>query len=524
MDDDDDGPPWRFGGIAVAAGDILHADDGTRVLFTDEELQKAAETQAGEPLTKDHPEDDRGRPKYPPDVDETFGKVQKAGWVASAEGVGYEVTTHDELIADGVRAGTYEVSVHPFFDTEPYDGPEADVKAVDIVFGDLSVVSKGDSPSNTARWGPNQALASLTASAGFVDELSAAADAPDDVDDPEGLVEKLARKFGIIDDRGDRRGSVWVSDQTSDGSAIRVNEAQFDDARWMLGAHLEGDEFAEIGPGLGPAIGESDAYDGGQVAMDATIPLDEPLEADTTVYAVLHYASDDGELLDPITAADGGYFYESAFVGVAPEDAEVTASDEAAESAADHDTGSHFQHMDDDKREQYATFLTANAGFTEESVDGMDDDVLKRTYELAAQATDDGGDGGSTSDADDDPDDVTLGDMTPAEAASELGDELREQGFVTEDNADSLLQEAQAQASKAEKVDEIIAKSDDFDDGDRDDLLASADSVIDREHKRIRREQAAGLPGTAGAAGTITASAGSDEDPDAYGTGVEGEE
>ncbi|WP_459191831.1 DUF7282 domain-containing protein [Halosimplex sp. J119] len=521
---DEDEPPYRFSGVAVAAGDILHMDDGTPVLFTEDELKKAAETQAGEPLTKDHPADEDGRPVYPPPTDETVGKVPKAGWLDSQQAVGYEATAHDESIAQGVQAGSYEVSVHPTFELGAKDEKTGAYKAKNITFRDLSIVSKGDSPSNTAEWGPNQALASYTQGTDIGAELTAA-DGIDDVDDPEGLVEKLARKFGIIGDSGDSRGAVWFKDQTSDGTSVRVDEARFADAEWQLAAHLEGDDFPNIGPGLGPAIGSSDVYDGGKVAMDATVPFDDPLDEDTTVYVVLHYAGEGGEVLDPITAADGAYFYDSAFVGVAPDGAEVTAEESTgtettgAESStdADHDGSSN---MDSNTREQYVQFLTANAGFAEESLEAMDDDVLEQTYELAADgAADDADADGGSNDGSDDPDGggQTLGDMT----VDELGDALRDQGFVTQDQAGDLVEEAQAQASKQQKVDEIIAKADDYDKGDREDLLASADALVDREHQRVRGELTAQLPGSAGAGPSLTAGAGSDADADDYGTGVQ---
>ena len=155
-----DGPPWTFSGIAVAAGDVLHMDDGTPVLFRAEELRQAASTQTDEPLTADHPEDAQGRPQYPPETDETIGRVHEAGWIESARGVGYEAVTHDETIARGIQAGSYEVSVHPTFELGGRDEGTGAFVAEDIAFRDLSVVSKGDSPSNTAEWGPNQALAS----------------------------------------------------------------------------------------------------------------------------------------------------------------------------------------------------------------------------------------------------------------------------------------------------------------------------------------------------------------------------
>jgi hypothetical protein len=433
LDDEEDGdnPPWRFGGVAVAAGDILHMDDGTRVLMTAEELQKAAESQSQEPLTTDHPEDDQGRPQYPPPTDETVGKVPKAGWLEDAQGVGYEATTHDKEIADGVRGETYEVSVHPKFKLGEYREDVQAYVAEDIKFLDLSVVSKGDSPSNTADWGPNEALASYTEETDIGAELTASAD-PD----------------GTLDD-----GTEGVISSTVRATLNAIG----------------------VGTGAGEAPDDWSPEDG-----SGYIPTEE-----------------------------GGSGSETA----------------GAESPVDEDDSN--THMKDDTREQYVQFLTANAAFDEESVEAMDDDVLKETYELAAEGAGSEADGGSTDDDDDEPtDDKTLAEMTPAEAASELGDQLKQQGFVTEDNADELLAEAQDKLSKAEKVDEIIASSDEYDEDDREELMASADPLLEKEHERLTGQSGAQLQsGTA----SLSASApefGSDEetgdDPDEYGTGVAG--
>lgn len=507
-DGDEDGPPWHFSGVAVAAGDILHMDDGTPVLFTEEELRAAAETQAGEPLTKDHPRDEDGRPQYPPPTDETVGKVPKAGWLEDVEAVGYQADTHDETIAKGVQAGSYEVSVHPTFELGEKDPETGAFIARNIKFRDLSVVSKGDSPSNTAEWGPNQALASFTQSADIPSEL--AADTDDD--DTRSMVRRLAERFGLIEST-DFRGGVRMRDQTTDGESVDLDDVGFDDAPWLVTLHQPGEEYPNVGEGLSPSIGASDPYDAGDYETDVTIELDEALAEDQTLFALLRYHAD-GEISDPIPTSDGGYYLDSAFIGVAPdgvmdgtEEATASAGNEGAESPVDRDSPL----MDDNTREQYISFLTANAGFDEESVRAMDDSTLEQTHELAAEQ-----DGGSTDDDDDDStDDRTIGDMT----VSELGSALQEEGFVTEDQADDLVAEAQTRQPKAEKVDEIVAKSDEYDEDDRESLMASPDTLIEREFKRVRGELAATLPGNAGQAASLTAGADSDA-VDEYGTGV----
>jgi hypothetical protein len=487
--DDEDGPPYRFSGVAVAAGDVLHMDDGTRVLFAEDELKKAAQTQAGEPLSVDHPEDDQGRPTYPPPTDETVGAVPKAGWLDDQQAVGYEATTHDEEIATGVRAGSYDVSIHPTFGVEPYDGDEAEVKAVDITFRDLSVVSKGDSPSNTAEYGRSQALASYTVETDVGAELTAA-DAAADVDDERGLVKRLAEHFGLLDSN-DRRGGVFLPDQTTDGGSVTIDDASFDDAPWVITLHGAGDEFPDVGEGLGPALGSSQPYDANDYETDVEVPLDEPLAEDQTLFALLRYHAD-GEPSEPIPRSEGGHYLDSAFVAVAPDGV-----------------------MDEDEGD-----LAANASTGDEPAEPGTD---ANTDSDMGDPSDDNGSGGQNT-PDDNGGNKTLGDMTPEEAADELGEELQDRGFVTEDGLEEAVAAAQDRHSKRDKVDEIIAESDDYDEDDREELLGSADSLIEREYKRVRGETAASFPGAAGAASTLTAGAGSGSDDtsaDDYGTGVQ---
>ena len=493
---------YQFHGVAVGEGDILHTPDGEPVYFGRRELEAAADTQEDRPLSIDHPTDENGQSIYPPPAKESPGKVIRAKYVPE-KGLAYEANLHDEDIAQGIKAGNYEVSVHPKFQLGEFDEevqayrPELD----SLKFLDLSIVSEGMSPSNTAEWGPSQEILAWTRDGGLEKELHADYDG----DNPTNLRDKvaeLAREVGLIGDTSDRRGFVSVTDQTSDGESIRVQEATFDDASYVLCAHLEGDEYPEIGPGLGPSIGEDMARDAGEVAVDVSFELDDPLEEDATVYVALHYASEDGEKLDHITTSDGGAFYDSAFVGVAPDNAEVTANSSANDAGGNSGVESN-SNMD---RETYIREITAEADIDEDALEQMDDDSLEATHDSVVDE-DDGADDNHN----------TIGDMT----ADELGETLREQGFVTEDNAADLVASASEQINKREKVEEIVAKSDDYNEDDTQDLLASADPLVDKEYKRVRGENAATLPGNAGGMSHVTASA--DESPEDYGTGVSGD-
>lgn len=403
-DGDDDGPPWRFSGVAVAAGDILHMKDGTPVLFTEENLRAAAETQAGEPLTKDHPEDDQGQPQYPPPTEETIGKVSKAGWLDSVQGVGYEATTHDETIAKGVQAESFDVSVHPTFTLGDQDPETGAYTAETIKFRDLSVVSKGDSPSNSAQWGPNQALASYTQTGDLHRDL-------------------------IASTTGGGSGSPGVIKSTVRGTLEAV--------------------------GITPS----------DLPTDDGPTSDEPAESGTTTSESTPMDNRD----DIIT-----------------------------ELASEHDLSEEW--LEDADDDHLTTLHESLAGDNDTSTD-------TDTQDGGADTTDTPGGSG------------TLADMT----VDDLADGLEKRGFVTEANADEVVAQATEQEAKARKVEEIIANSEDYDEDDREDLLASADSLVDHEHQRITGQAGAHLPAGAGA---LTASApggtGDEDGLEAYGTGVQG--
>lgn len=186
--DADDGP-WTVSGIAVGEGDILHMDDGRGVLFDREVIAESAHTQNGQPLTVDHPTDENGRPEYPPNTEDVVGKITKAGHV-KGKGLAYEATVHDPEVARGIHAGTLEVSVHPQFNLGDTDDETGALTAQNVEFLDLSVVSKGDSPNNTAEWGPSAQLVAWT-NAGDTSEL----DADEPTEDVEPQTESVMASF-----------------------------------------------------------------------------------------------------------------------------------------------------------------------------------------------------------------------------------------------------------------------------------------------------------------------------------------
>ena len=378
-DDTDDEDAWRFGGVAVGEGDILHTDDGTPVVFTEDVLAEAAHTQAGEPLSKNHPEDDQGNPVYPPPVEETAGTVEKAGYVPG-KGLVYEARTHDETIAEGVKAGSFDVSVHPTFDLGEEDPETGAFIPENVEFLDLATVSKGMSASNTAEWGPNQALASWTRDADIAAEIEAHADDPAE-DDREGLIASTVR--ATLQAVGVSRDEVAAEDVPLDQDP--------DDEQ------------------------PSDERPDSRNADPADDPPDEPMTDEPT---------------------------------------------------------------EDDPDEQPDTEPEADPG------------------------------------EDPGPEETETDDNT---VTVDLGDHAS-----LEDLIDTRVQEATANASREDKVDEVIANSDEYADEDREELMAASDSLFEKIHSQATRATGARLPGSAGARSSVTASAGTDEDDlDEFGTGVQ---
>lgn len=310
--DDEGEGGYRFGGIAVGENDILYTDDGTPVIFTPEVLAESAETQAGEPLSIDHPEDDTGNPVYPPPVDQTPGKVPKAGYVPG-QGLGYEANTHDESIANGVKAGSYDVSVHPTFDLTDEQDPETGAYIpTNVEFLDLSVVSKGMSPSNTAEWGPNAALASWTRQADIGAEIEAQA-TPDE--EPPNWFRSWAEKLGLTASADE---DPEVDEQESDEPA----ESGTDETDNTDMTDEETEETAEEQPGeeevdevetkttpetdtntVEVDIGEHEDFDAfldskiEQQVSEATAKKDKAEMADEVIAASEDYDEDDRESL-----------------------------------------------------------------------------------------------------------------------------------------------------------------------------------------------------------------------------------
>jgi len=143
---DSDGP-YTISGVALGAGDVTVGSSGIKKHWPAEELKEAAETLEGQPLVKDHENNTDGR----------VGTVTEA-YYKSGVGVMYEaeLAPHYEELAQDIAAGIQEVSARAYHD--PVDELEEDedtgaLRTSNVVFDNLSVVSQGAAPSNTAEIG-----------------------------------------------------------------------------------------------------------------------------------------------------------------------------------------------------------------------------------------------------------------------------------------------------------------------------------------------------------------------------------
>jgi hypothetical protein len=207
---DSDGP-YTISGVALGAGDVTVGSSGVKKKWPAEELKDAAGTLEGQPLVKDHENNTDGR----------VGTVTEA-YYKDGVGVKYEaeLAPHYEELAQDIAAGIQEVSARAYHD--PVDELEEDddtgaLRTSNVVFDNLSVVSQGAAPSNTAEIGGLDVSSAVAMAqgptGGAVATLSQGSPRPD-------ATAELA-KFSDGDwVKGDSSGGTWhgkVRDMKSDG-------------------------------------------------------------------------------------------------------------------------------------------------------------------------------------------------------------------------------------------------------------------------------------------------------------------
>lgn len=212
-DSDDDGP-YTIHGVAIGADDITVGKSKTKKRWTPEALKKAAETLEGNELVKDHQND----------VDGTIGTVTKSKY---REGVGVlyeaEIAEHYDEIAQDIASGILDVSPRIYHkdpeELEVEDGTGAYVIGENDIgpFDNLSVVSDGASPSNTAEIGEASTLES-----GAVEGSVATLEAGSDRLDTDEISEELRHPGHAREDTSDMpRKSTDEAPEWEEGDMVR---------------------------------------------------------------------------------------------------------------------------------------------------------------------------------------------------------------------------------------------------------------------------------------------------------------
>jgi hypothetical protein len=283
-------------------------------------------------------------------------------------------------------------------------------------------------------------------------------------------IRNLAEKAGIVGS-GDARGYVVFDEQTSNGEQVTVTEASFRDARWMTVIHVrEDDELSE-------PIGSGEPQDAGEIVQSEEIELDEPLEDDATVAAMLHYVTEENEMSEAITARDGERFMNSAFVGVAPSDADV--GEQSLNETDMEDTSNNMSDRVEELVEQHE--------FNAENLPDEETECFDRIYESFAsneESDEDTSDGDVTED-----EQITMNVEDFEARLEEVKEEAKEE-------AKAEIARNQEEEAREELVDDIVANSD----REREDLegIETVDALeVIREE--VRGQAAANFAATPGA-------------------------
>lgn len=290
-----EGDHFKIHGVALGAGDITVGQSEIKKYWPAEALREAAESLEGRPLVKNHTNNAEGR----------IGTVTKADYKTGV-GVVYEaeIAPHYEELAKDVAAGILDVSArvkHP--DEEELEQHEdSDALVVDrMLFDNLSVVTDGASPSNTANYGASPELspdagqaeaadspAVASASAGdegdfatatlergyVVEDVDVTSDMNDDgaEDEPEAedeatddVFEEEESDADVEDEEADSEPDVDAEDDSDSGTeSEEAEELETGDA-----SEADGDEL------------EADADDLGDEAKD-TAETEEQSDSPTT--------------------------------------------------------------------------------------------------------------------------------------------------------------------------------------------------------------------------------------------------
>ncbi|MXV62068.1 DUF2213 domain-containing protein [Natronorubrum sp. JWXQ-INN-674] len=222
----------------------------------------------------------------------------------------------------------------------------------------------------------------------------------------------------------------------------------------------------------------------------------------------------DGDDVEEIMGAIGGTLTAHVDSAVDEMSDQLRWEDDEPESNSD---TYHTANMD---RDDLIEEITANSNIKRDSLEGMGDTCLETTHKNIVGNADGGDDDDPEDGQDDDPtaddaDDVddtgggTIGDMTP----QELGETLREQGFVTEDAIGDQVEATANELEREERAKNIVANSAEYDSEDVDWIADLPEKELERKERGAT--QTGGAPATSGTgAFGATGNAGGDGDVD----------
>jgi hypothetical protein len=185
------------------------------------------------------------------------------------------------------------------------------------------------------------------------------------------------------------------------------------------------------------------------------------------------------------------------------------------------DDDDHTTDNDDDNKSMNDQELAAALGVSLEHVEGLSDDE-RATLKAAAEAQKDASDDDNTDDADTDTDtdaDTDTDDSDTDDTTDDGANDATDDGTIVVDraNLDELVDERveervaanEERRKREQRVDRIVANSAEYDDEDRDDLMDTPDSVLDRVEQGV--SSGTELPARGPSANTTAGSTGGDD-------------
>lgn len=167
-------------------------------------------------------------------------------------------------------------------------------------------------------------------------------------------------------------------------------------------------------------------------------------------------------------------------LSISPEGGADAGERQTANESAESDTSDDI--MTD--REEMVDVLTNEHGFKQESLEGMGDTCLERTYNSFVEDDDHDDEPETNSNDDTDESGADDGDAEVAQAVNELREEiesLREEA-VTEDEIDEAVQANEREQRRQDLIDDIVANSDEY---DQEALSETPLGVVENIHSNV---------------------------------------